>query len=263
MKNSASGGARWVDVAPERFPGWVASFARRHGADTEAQSLTVAVTGDTVIFTAPDGAVAECHPPFPPLADNSKKRAAAEAARPAEAAEVVEAARRPRWPRRSPRTRGDRAPLACSSSGSAATPPACSPAIRRPWPTPRPGPAWCTAAARPAAGRSTVSRGGARSRQARRCRRPPARRPTCSGAGAAGRPTGRNAGRGRARRGQAGDGGIAAGPEAGALPGDRDRQVPHRSRSEAGGPRGHAAAVPRRANKAYGADTLIRYPETS
>ncbi|HEV3076841.1 MAG TPA: acVLRF1 family peptidyl-tRNA hydrolase [Thermoanaerobaculia bacterium] len=78
MKNSASGGARWVDVAPERFPGWVASFARRHGADSEDQSLTMAVTGDTVIFTAPDGAVAECHPPFPPVADNSKKRAAAE-----------------------------------------------------------------------------------------------------------------------------------------------------------------------------------------
>ena len=100
MKNSASGGARWVDVAPERFPGWVASFARRHGADTEDQSLTMAVTGDTVIFTAPDGAVAECHPPFPPLADNSKKRAAGEAARSAEVAEVAEAAaahaRRPR-----------------------------------------------------------------------------------------------------------------------------------------------------------------------
>ena len=100
VKNSASGGARWVDVAPERFPGWVASFARRHGADGEDQSLTVATTGDTVVFTAPDGAVAECHPPFPPVADNSKKRAADEAGRPAEAAEVAEAvaahARRPR-----------------------------------------------------------------------------------------------------------------------------------------------------------------------
>ena len=100
MKNSASGGARWVDVAPERFPGWVASFARRHGADSEDKSLTMAVSGDSVIFTAPDGAVAECHPPFPPLPDNSKKRAAGEAARTAEAAEVAEAvaahARRPR-----------------------------------------------------------------------------------------------------------------------------------------------------------------------
>ena len=79
MKNSASGGPRWVDVAPERFPGWVVSFARRHGADTGDQSLMVAVTGETATFTAPDGAVAECHPPFPPMADNSKKRAAAEA----------------------------------------------------------------------------------------------------------------------------------------------------------------------------------------
>src|SRR6516162_6804774 len=77
VKNSASGGARWVDVAPERFPGWVASFARRHGADGGDQSLTVAMTDSTVAFTAPDGAVAECHPPFPPVTDNSKKRAAA------------------------------------------------------------------------------------------------------------------------------------------------------------------------------------------
>jgi Actinobacteria/chloroflexi VLRF1 release factor len=97
VKNSASGGARWVDVTPERFPGWVASFARRHGTDGEDRPLVVAVTGETVTFTAPDGAVAECHPPFPPLADNSKKRAAVEAARPAEVAEAVAAhARRPR-----------------------------------------------------------------------------------------------------------------------------------------------------------------------
>src|ERR1700733_5050940 len=68
VKNSASGGARWVDVAPERFPGWVASFARRHGTGGEDQSLTVAMTGGT----------AGAPPPSPPLADNSKKRAAAE-----------------------------------------------------------------------------------------------------------------------------------------------------------------------------------------
>ena len=92
MKNSASGGARWVDVAPERFPGWVASFARRHGADSEDQSLTMAVTGDSVIFTAPDGAVAECHPPFPPVADNSKKRVAAEPGETPEPGEPVDAA---------------------------------------------------------------------------------------------------------------------------------------------------------------------------
>jgi len=91
VKNSVSGGARWVDVAPERFPGWVASFARRHGADGEGEPLIVTATGDYVTFTAPDDAVAECHPPFPPLADNSKKRNAAQAA------EAVAAhARRPR-----------------------------------------------------------------------------------------------------------------------------------------------------------------------
>jgi hypothetical protein len=76
VKNSASGEPRWLDVAPERFPGWIASFARRHGATGHELALTVALTGDNVIFTAPDGAVAECHPPFPPLADNSKRRAA-------------------------------------------------------------------------------------------------------------------------------------------------------------------------------------------
>ncbi|MGC1567653.1 MAG: hypothetical protein WA794_16720, partial [Trebonia sp.] len=91
VKNSASGGTKWVDVAPERFPGWVASFARRHGTGGEDQSLTVAMTGETVIFTAPDGAVAECHPPFPPLADNSKKRAVAEPGAAAEPGEAGDA----------------------------------------------------------------------------------------------------------------------------------------------------------------------------
>jgi hypothetical protein len=66
-----------VDVAPERFPGWIASFARRHGDGGQAPALAVALTGENVTFTAPDGAVADCHPPFPPLADNSKMRAAA------------------------------------------------------------------------------------------------------------------------------------------------------------------------------------------
>jgi peptide subunit release factor 1 (eRF1) len=62
VKNIASSAGRWLDVAPGRFPGWIASFARRHGGD-----LTVALAGANVIFTAPDGAVAECHPPFPPV----------------------------------------------------------------------------------------------------------------------------------------------------------------------------------------------------
>lgn len=55
---------KWLDVAPARFPGWIASFARRHGGTSPGPSLTVAVTGGGVTFTAADGAVAECHPPF-------------------------------------------------------------------------------------------------------------------------------------------------------------------------------------------------------
>jgi Actinobacteria/chloroflexi VLRF1 release factor len=67
VKNRSSGSTRWVDVAPERFPGWIASFARRHGANDQNSPLTVTLTGGNVTITAPDGAVAECHPPFPPF----------------------------------------------------------------------------------------------------------------------------------------------------------------------------------------------------
>jgi hypothetical protein len=82
VKKRSGGTTRWVDVAPERFPGWIASFGRRHGATDPGASLTVSPTGENVTFAAPDGAVAECHPPFPPFRppedDNSKKRDAAE-----------------------------------------------------------------------------------------------------------------------------------------------------------------------------------------
>jgi VLRF1 release factor-like protein len=57
----------WLDVDPARFPGWIASFARRHDAGLPDASLAVALAGDGVSFTAPDGAVADCHPPFPPV----------------------------------------------------------------------------------------------------------------------------------------------------------------------------------------------------
>ncbi len=73
MKNVAGSGGKWLDVSPERFAGWVASFAVRHGAPAGAgpgagaSALVVAVmsAGGHVMFTAPDGAVARCHPPFP------------------------------------------------------------------------------------------------------------------------------------------------------------------------------------------------------
>ena len=72
MKNVAGSGAKWVDVSGARFPGWIASFAVRHGVPASggpggAPENSLIVTCDThyVTFTAPDGAVAECHPPFP------------------------------------------------------------------------------------------------------------------------------------------------------------------------------------------------------
>lgn len=62
----AAGGGRWVEVSPGRLRGWLDGFARRHGAP----EVTVAggAAADVVRLTAPDGAVAECHVPFPPLA---------------------------------------------------------------------------------------------------------------------------------------------------------------------------------------------------
>lgn len=57
----ASGGGRWVDVAPERLHKWIDGFAGRHGpfeADVESGVLRLA---------AADGSVAEFTVPFPPL----------------------------------------------------------------------------------------------------------------------------------------------------------------------------------------------------
>jgi hypothetical protein len=73
MSNVAGRGARWLDVSAERFPGWISAFADRHGnADRhgdpgqhgDAGSLLAAPADGSVTFTAVDGAVARCHPPF-------------------------------------------------------------------------------------------------------------------------------------------------------------------------------------------------------
>ena len=62
MENGGPGGGRWIEVAPDRLARWLESFAERHGG-------AIAEAGqETVTFRAPDGAVAECHVPFPPLA---------------------------------------------------------------------------------------------------------------------------------------------------------------------------------------------------
>ncbi len=55
-------GPRWIEVSPERFPGWIAGFAERHGP------LMAEPGPEAVVFRAADGAEARCHPPFPPLA---------------------------------------------------------------------------------------------------------------------------------------------------------------------------------------------------
>jgi hypothetical protein len=63
LKNPAAGGGRWVEVQPARFAVWAEEFGHRHG-----QTIEIAGdTGDIVTIRAADGAVADCHPPFPPL----------------------------------------------------------------------------------------------------------------------------------------------------------------------------------------------------
>ena len=79
LSEPAASAPRWIDVAPERFPGWIASFGDRHGAvsvrsgapgtgaDAEAAGPAAGEPGAAVVFAAADGAVARCHAPFPPV----------------------------------------------------------------------------------------------------------------------------------------------------------------------------------------------------
>ena len=70
MKNVTGSGGKWLDVSAERLPGWIVSFAVRHGVSDppagSGEALTVTVGDDHVSFTAQDGAVAQCYPPFLP-----------------------------------------------------------------------------------------------------------------------------------------------------------------------------------------------------
>jgi hypothetical protein len=59
--NPAAGGGRWVEVAPERFAAWADAFEQRHGGASATGGPAV------LMLTAADGAVAECHVPFPPM----------------------------------------------------------------------------------------------------------------------------------------------------------------------------------------------------
>ena len=54
---------RRIDVAPERFSGWITSFSERHGGGLAAEA-----GGESALFRAADGATASCEVPFPPFA---------------------------------------------------------------------------------------------------------------------------------------------------------------------------------------------------
>jgi hypothetical protein len=53
-----------VEVPPERLVSWIITFTERHGGPLIVASAEPAAT---VTFAAADGAMAECHVPFPPL----------------------------------------------------------------------------------------------------------------------------------------------------------------------------------------------------
>ena len=65
VSEPAAAPARWIDVAPERFPGWIESFGGRHGAVRIAGGD--AEPDGAVVFVAADGAVARAHAPFAPV----------------------------------------------------------------------------------------------------------------------------------------------------------------------------------------------------
>jgi Actinobacteria/chloroflexi VLRF1 release factor len=63
VENGRGATPHWLDVAPERIEGWLADFAERHGATVTATDTSGAI----VTVQAADGAIAQCHVPFPPL----------------------------------------------------------------------------------------------------------------------------------------------------------------------------------------------------
>ncbi|HUK71889.1 MAG TPA: acVLRF1 family peptidyl-tRNA hydrolase [Streptosporangiaceae bacterium] len=57
---NALAGGRWLDIAPERIVSWLSAFTAGHGG------AEVAPAAAAVRYTGEDGAIAECHAPFPP-----------------------------------------------------------------------------------------------------------------------------------------------------------------------------------------------------
>lgn len=61
----AIAGGRWLEIAPERIVSWLSAFTARHGG------AEVAPGAAAVRYTCADGAIAECHMPFPPLPNSA------------------------------------------------------------------------------------------------------------------------------------------------------------------------------------------------
>src|SRR5258707_14088814 len=57
-----------MEVSPERLANWLESFSKRHGGGMATEPGPAVVT-----FRAADGAVAECHEPFPPLPEGARE----------------------------------------------------------------------------------------------------------------------------------------------------------------------------------------------
>lgn len=89
MANPARGGGltggRWLDIPPERTVNWLSAFADGHGG------ADVVPGPEAVRYVGADGAVAECHVPFPPLPDAEVDGAGADNADPGEVAERIAA----------------------------------------------------------------------------------------------------------------------------------------------------------------------------
>jgi hypothetical protein len=63
-ERAASGGGKWVDVAPERLARWLENFETRHGAYAEQGLTLIAADGATATWEIPPGA-----PPVETMAD--------------------------------------------------------------------------------------------------------------------------------------------------------------------------------------------------
>jgi hypothetical protein len=58
----AADGGHWLEIAPDRAGRWLAGFDEKH------RVISSTYLPELARFDAEDGALAECHPPFPPLA---------------------------------------------------------------------------------------------------------------------------------------------------------------------------------------------------